>query len=141
MSGTPFHASPRLALILLCAHAAAGAAAWLSIGGLAGAAIALLTTAAGALAIHGRALLLAGDSPTSLRFSADEGVRITDRIGRDWVPLADSPRYLSRWLVMVAAAGPAGRVRRFLITRDMLPPEPFRRLRIWALWGEVPGAA
>ena len=26
-----------------------------------------------------------------------------------------------------------------LVARDMLDPEMFRRLRVWALWGRVPG--
>jgi hypothetical protein len=61
--------------------------------------------------------------------------RIVDRTGRDWVPIAGAPRYVSRWLVILPASGPEGQVRRLLVTRDMLPAEPFRRLRIWALWG------
>jgi hypothetical protein len=135
LSGTPFRASPGLALFLVCSHAAAGAAAWISIPGAAGLAIAVLAMAAGAVATHGRALLLAPDSPSSLAFSAAGELRIVDRIGRDWAPVAHAPRYVSRWLVILPASGPAGRVRRLLVTRDMLPAEPFRRLRIWALWG------
>jgi hypothetical protein len=135
LSGTPFRASPGLGLFILCAHAAAGAAAWISISGAAGAAIGLLAMVAGGLAAHGRALLLAPDSPSSLAFSAAGELRIVDRIGRNWVPVAHAPRYVSRWLVILPASGPAGRVRRLLVTRDMLPAEPFRRLRIWALWG------
>ena len=136
MSGTPFRASPGLALFVLCAHAAAGAAAWVSISGAAGAAIGLLATLAGGLAAHGRALLLAQDSPSILAFSAAGELRIVDRIGREWAPVAHAPRYVSRWLVILtAASAPAGRARRLLVTRDMLPPEAFRRLRIWALWG------
>lgn len=135
MSGTPFRASPGLALFLVCSHAAAGAAAWISIPGVAGLAIAVLTMAAGAVAIYGRALLRAAGSPACMEFSATGAPRIVDRIGRDWIPVANSPRYLSRWFVIVAVSGPAGGVRRLLVTRDMLLPEPFRRLRIWALWG------
>jgi hypothetical protein len=141
LSGTPFRASPGFALFLLCAHAAAGAAAWISIGGAAGTAIAVLAMAAGAVAAHDRALLLARDSPARAEFSASGEFRIVDRIGREWVPVAGSPRYVSRWFVIVAASGPAGRVRRLLVTQDMLLPEPFRRLRIWALWGAVPRTA
>lgn len=141
MSGTPFRASPGLALLLVCAHAAAGAAGWISIRGAAGLAIAALVMAAGAVATRGRALLLAADSPASIVFSATGAPRIVDRIGRDWTPVARSPRYVSRWLVIVALTGPAGGTRRLLVTRDMLPPEPFRRLRIWALWGAALRAA
>ena len=138
MSGASLRASPRLALFLVCAHVAAGAAAWLAIGGAAGGVIALLVMAAAAAAIHGRALLLALDSPGRLEFTAGGELRIVDRIGRDWAPVAATPRYVSRWFVIVAASNPAGRVHRVLVTRDMLPPEPFRRLRIWALWGLAP---
>ena len=31
--------------------------------------------------------------------------------------------------------------RTVLITRDMLGAEEFRRLRLWALWGKLPGVA
>ena len=141
MNGAPFRASPWLALLLLCAHVAAGAAAWISIGAAAGAALALLAMAAGILATHRYALLLAKDSPASLRFDEVAELRIVDRIGRDWIPVADSPRYVCRWFVIIAASGPGGRVRQLLVTRDMLPHEPFRRLRIWALWGAVPAGA
>lgn len=141
MSGTPLRASLRFAFLLLCAHAAAGAAALLSLGVVAGAAIALLTLGAGAAAICRRALLLSRDSPARLEFTPAGELRIVDQIGRDWAPVADSPRYVNRWFVIVAASDPAGRVRRLLVTRDMLPPEPFRRLRIWALWGVSPRRA
>jgi hypothetical protein len=135
LSGTPFRASPGLALFLVCSHAAAGAAAWISFSGAAGLAVAVLVMAAGAVATHGRALLRAADSPASLEFSAAGAPRIVDKIGRIWIPVAHMPRYVSRWFVIVAVSGPEGGVRRLLVTRDMLLPEPFRRLRIWALWG------
>ena len=141
MTGTTFRASPGVALLLVGAHAAAGAAAWISLRGAAGLAIAVLAVAAGAVTTYGRALLLAADSPARIVFPAAGAPRIVDRIGRDWTPVAHTPRYVSRWLVIVAVTAPSRGVRRLLVTRDMLPPEPFRRLRIWALWGAALGAA
>ena len=31
--------------------------------------------------------------------------------------------------------------RRWLVSADMLDPDSFRTLRVWALWGKVPGVA
>ena len=135
MSGAKLRASPRLALFLLCAHAAAAAAAWAALGGAAGSAIALLVLTAGGCAIHGHALLLASDSPAYVELSPSGELRIIDRSGLDWSPIADSACHVSRWAVIVPVAGKAGQRRRLLVAGDMLAREPFRRLRIWALWG------
>jgi hypothetical protein len=52
-------------------------------------------------------------------------------------PLAAARRrYVSRWLVTL----PLGS-RTLLVTADMLAPREFRRLRLWALWGRLPGVA
>ena len=48
-------------------------------------------------------------------------------------------RYVSRHVVVVPLAGPQRRT--VLVTGGMLAPEAFRRLRLWALWGRLPGVA
>lgn len=141
MSEANLRGSPRLTLFLLCAHALAAIASWLSFGGTVGSAIALLVMTAGAAAAHGHALLLAGDSPASLVLSPDGNLRIVDRSGLDWTPTADAGCFVCRWAVIVPVSGSMGRRRRVLIVGDMLAEEPFRRLRIWALWGARGAAA
>lgn len=125
----------RLTLFLLWAHALAAMASWLTFGGAAGPAIALLVMTAGAATVHGHALLLASDSPASLVLSSDGNLRIVDRSGLDWTPIADAGCFVNRWAVIVPVSGRTGRRRRVLIVGDMLAEEPFRRLRIWARWG------
>ncbi|MBI3371697.1 MAG: hypothetical protein HY017_08090 [Betaproteobacteria bacterium] len=140
MNEAKLQASPRLTLFLLCAHAAAAVASWLAFGGAAGSAIGLLVMTAGAVAIRGPALLLARDSPAYLVLNAAGDLRIIDRNGLEWTPVADSACFVSRWVVIVPVSGRMGRRRRIPILGDMLSRERFRRLRIWALWGGA-GAA
>jgi hypothetical protein len=47
-------------------------------------------------------------------------------------------RYVSRWMVTLPVRRPARQT--ILVTRGMLGEAAFRRLRLWALWGKVPGA-
>ena len=47
-------------------------------------------------------------------------------------------RYVSRLMVSLPLRRPR---RTILVTADMLPAAEFRRLRIWALWGRLPGVA
>jgi hypothetical protein len=48
-----------------------------------------------------------------------------------------------RYVSSVAVALPLGRPlrRTVFVSRDMLGAESFRLLRIWALWGKLPGVA
>lgn len=51
----------------------------------------------------------------------------------------DAPRHVTRlWVIVPAGRAPT---RRLLVTADMLAPEEFRRLRVWALWGSIAGQA
>ena len=54
-------------------------------------------------------------------------------------PAGTGPRTVSRFLVALPLAGAAR--RSMLVTADMLDPEGFRLLRLWALWGRLPGVA
>jgi hypothetical protein len=47
-------------------------------------------------------------------------------------------RYVSRLVVTVPLRRPR---RTILVTTGMMSAEDFRRLRIWALWGRLPGGA
>ena len=60
-----------------------------------------------------------------------DGERVSARAARR--------RYVGRWLVTVALGAPLRRT--LLVTADMAEPRAFRRLRVWALWGRLPGVA
>ena len=48
-------------------------------------------------------------------------------------------RYVGRYMVVLPLRRPVRRA--VLVSRDMLDAESFRQLRIWALWGKLPGVA
>jgi hypothetical protein len=48
-------------------------------------------------------------------------------------------RYVNRFAVALSLRAPAGRT--IFVTPDMLDGKSFRALRLWALWGKVPGVA
>lgn len=92
------------------------------------------------LAAHGvrtSALLLAPGSPRALRPGPDAVMAVGLRSGEEVSGAVLERRFVSRWLVIVDLAGAGGR-RTILVARDMLDPEAFRRLRLWALWGTLP---
>jgi hypothetical protein len=51
----------------------------------------------------------------------------------------DGQRHVSRFMVTLPVRRPMRRT--ILVTRDMLPAQEFRLLRLWALWGRLPGVA
>ena len=136
--------SAPLAAALVAAHAAAGAAAYLVLPGLAGAALALLFLALGLAAAWSRALLRAAGSVRAIRLGGAQPV--FELASGDSFPAAiGARRYVTRYLVAfpykrVATAG-APLSRTLLVTGDMLGAQEFRRLRIWALWNRLPGVA
>ncbi|HYD55681.1 MAG TPA: protein YgfX [Burkholderiales bacterium] len=129
--------SPRLAVLLALAHAAAAWSAYLSVPGWAGPGLALALLALGATAIWSRALLRAAGSVRVLEIGpARTAVQLAGGESCE-VELAER-RYVTRWLVALPVSRPAKRT--ILITADMLPAETFRILRLWALWGRFPAS-
>lgn len=132
--------SRRIALLIVCAHAAA-AAALLSVayGTLGGWALALLLVALGLASARDRALLRARgsvrgfvlDPPNDIVLELGHQAGVRSRVARR--------RWVSAHLVVLPLTLP--RRRTLLVTADMLDPEAFRRLRLWALWGQLPGVA
>jgi hypothetical protein len=135
--------SGKFAMLILALHAAA-ALCFLTImtGWLASAGAALLLFL-GLAAAWDRALLRAGGSPSAIeiypsgeatcRLANGESARLEAQDGssvtRNWVS------------VRLRRDGPAQSRRSLLVTAGMLPPESFRLLRLWALWGRLPGVA
>ena len=130
--------SPLLATAIVAAHAAAAACAALLLPALPGALILVALLVLGALAACRAALLL---SPSAVRTLEIEGTKITLTLANGASLAAEiaERRYVHRFMVVVLVRRPARRA--ILITRDMLPGDSFRLLRVWALWGRVPVAA
>ena len=119
-------------------HAVAAACAAAVLPGLAGAALAAALLALGASSAWTRALLRSPASPRALELECDQAT----------LELADGGRFAApvgarRYVSSVAVALPLGRPlrRTVLVSRGMLDAESFRLLRIWALWGKLPGVA
>jgi len=119
-----------------------------------GAAVALLTVAYGSASIWALALLLVAlglvtawdrallRAHGSIRGFVPEGpeVLVLDlRGGRQARSHVGTRRWVSARFVALPLALP--RRRALIVSADMLAPEAFRRLRLWALWGRLPGVA
>lgn len=131
-------ASPVLAALILSAHAAAAGAIFQVLPALQAAACAALLAILALLVVRQSALLRSSNSPCSLEFSRDAGLRIGLRGGAEIVGKVSPRRYVSRWLVVLRLSPSASGRRTILVARDMLPAGEFRHVRMWALWGEVP---
>jgi len=129
--------SPLLALMIVALHAAAAASVLAVLHGIAAALLALALFLLGLAAAWSRALLRSRASVRALEITGPAltlELRGGDRIAAQ---IAER-RYVSRLAVTLPLRQPR---RTLLITADMLPATEFRRLRIWALWGRLPGVA
>jgi hypothetical protein len=129
--------SPLLALMIVALHAAAAASVLAVLPGIAAALLALALFLLGLAAAWSRALLRSRASVRALEIT---GPALTlELTGGDRIAAQIAERrYVSRLVVTLPLRQPR---RTLLITADMLPATEFRRLRIWALWGRLPGVA
>jgi membrane-bound toxin of toxin-antitoxin system len=128
----------RFAFLIAGLHGLAAACLTIAIPGLVGPVLAALLGALGVAAAWDRALLRGRRSPRSLRVSSDGTLRVELADGTSY-PVAAGARTVNRFLVALPLEG---LVRRsILVTADMLDPGRFRLLRLWALWGRLPGVA
>ena len=131
--------SPRFAALIVALHAAAAASVAAVVPGLAGALLAAALLALGLAAAWGRALLRSAlsvraielDGPAHALLELGSGERLDVELGER--------RYVGRFAVSLPVARPVRRT--VLVYHDMLAPDSFRRLRIWAAWGRLPGVA
>ena len=91
----------------------------------------------GLAAAWSRALLKSPASVRALEVSGSE-VTLVLASGERIACQAAGRRYVNRFMVTLPLRSP---VRTVLISGDMLENDAFRRLRIWALWGKLPGVA
>jgi len=127
-----------MAVLIVALHVAAAGCVVAVLPGIPGAALGAALLALGLASAWSRALLRSQASPRVLELEGDHatlelggGVRLSAPVG---------PR---RFVSRLAVALPLGRPlrRTILVSAGMLDGESFRRLRIWALWGRLPGVA
>ena len=129
--------SPVLALLILALHAAAAGCAIAVLPGVGGAMLALALFLLGFASAWGRALLRSPASVRAIEIAGDSlALELADG-GRIAAEAAER-RYVSRFLVTLPLRRPR---RTILIAAGMMPADDFRRLRVWALWGKLPGVA
>jgi hypothetical protein len=120
------------------AHAAAAvclALAWPAIPGFLAAALVLLL---GAVAGWRLGLLRARASPAVLVLGGEGAFSVVLRDGRR-IDSGPGVRFVTRRWVVLRTGSTA--CRTVLVAAGMLDPAALRRLRVWALWGRVPGRA
>lgn len=91
--------------------------------------------ALGAAAAWARALHRSGASVRAIELSGND-MLLELRDGRRAAAELGGARHVSRFMVTLPVRRPVRRT--ILVTGDMLPPDEFRRLRLWALWGKIP---
>jgi hypothetical protein len=126
-----------LAAAIVVLHSGAAASVFAAMGGFAGAALAAALVLLGLTAGWARALHRSRASIRALEIAgANIGLELRsgERLGVELAPR----RHVGRFMVTLTVRKPMRRT--VLITRDMLAPEEFRRLRLWALWGRLPVA-
>jgi hypothetical protein len=144
LSGAPplifrLRPSRTLAAALAVSHSAAAACVLLVFPGLAGTAIAVLVVALGAAAAWDRALLRGRSAPREIEAAGAGAAALRLASGERIAIAGGRPAAVSRWWVSLPLQ--ARRRRALFIAGDMLTPEEFRRLRLWALWNRAPGVA
>ncbi|HLX80676.1 MAG TPA: hypothetical protein VKS43_08840 [Burkholderiales bacterium] len=107
--------------------------------GPAGAALAVLLVALGAAAAWDRALLRGCRSPRAIEILGSGEALLVFADGKAAAARAVHGSGITRHWVALAAGSPMR--RSLLVTSGMLQPGPFRLLRLWAVWGRVPGVA
>ena len=138
MSGTRLELSRSwvLATVIIALHAAAALSVLAVMRTTLGYALAAALLALGAAAAWARALHGSRRSLRAIELSANEMILEL----RDATRCAAEPgarRHVSRAMVALQLRSPVRRT--ILVTRDMLDADSFRQLRLWALWGKLPG--
>jgi hypothetical protein len=130
--------SALLTIILIALHAAAALCVLAVMPGTPGLLVAALLVLLGMASAWSRALLR---SPSSVRALDHDGPKLEVELasGASLPAEVAERRYVGRYMVVLPLRRPVRRT--ILVTRDMADADSFRRLRIWALWGRLPGVA
>jgi hypothetical protein len=128
-----------LAGTVLAVHATAAACFLATLSGFSGPALAALVLGLGATAAWQRALLRGSRSACAVEIEPSGTAVVKLRSGEAIPVRAVRGIGVTRhWVALRPAAG-AGRA--VLVTAGMLGPAEMRILRLWALWGRIPGLA
>jgi hypothetical protein len=128
-----------LTAVLALVHGAGAAGLIAALPGQAGLPAAVLLLALGAAAIWSRAWLRAAGSVRALELSAGGMATMELGDGRRASGRIAGRRHVGR--AWVSLPFPDGPPRTLLVVHDMLEPQAYRRLRLWALWGRLPQRA
>jgi hypothetical protein len=131
--------SGALAAALVALHAVAAACVIGVFPGVAGTTVGVLIVALGAAAAWDRALLKGRRSPRAIELASMGEAALVITQGERFGLAGGQPSAVNRWWVSLPVRAPGRRT--LLIPAGMLDPEEFRTLRLWALWGRVPGVA
>jgi hypothetical protein len=129
----------RFAVAILGVHLAAAACLLAVVPGWQGLALAVLVPALGACSARDRALLRGARAARAVEILRSGEARLVFADGATRAAEAVRGIGVNRHWVALKCGSPAR--RGMLVTGGMLAPGPFRLLRLWALWGRVPGMA
>jgi hypothetical protein len=133
----PLVPSPLLALAVVALHALAAGCVLAVLSGIAAVLLASALFLLGVAAAWSRALLRSAASVRAIEITGSSlSLELAD--GSKLAAEAAERRYVSRLMVTVPLRRPK---RTVLVTAGMMSADDFRRLRIWALWGRLPGVA
>jgi hypothetical protein len=128
--------SVHVAITIIALHAAAAASVLAVMQGTAGWLLAALLLALGIAAAWSRALLRSASSVRVLELTGPK-LEVQLASGESFAAEVAERRYVTRFMVVLPLRRPVRRT--ILVTADMAGGDLFRRLRIWALWGRLPG--
>ncbi len=130
--------SPLLAIVIVALHAAAGLSILTVMPPLPGVPLAVLLLVLGIALAWSRALLRSRSSVRAMELDGPQ-LEVLLASGERFRTEIPERRYVSRFAVSILLRRPVRRT--ILVTQDMLGGDLFRRLRIWAVWGKLPGVA
>jgi hypothetical protein len=131
--------SGKFAVLIVIFHAVAALCFLTVLTGWLGIAAASLLIALGAAAAWDRALLRSGRAPRSIEIRPTGEAFCLLANGDSVAVEAHGGSAVTRHWVALRLHSPSR--RSLLVAAGMLPAESFRRLRLWALWGKLPGVA
>jgi hypothetical protein len=139
LSRLELSASYGFAGAILALHLAAALSIHAAIGGPAGVLLGAALLALGCAAACARALHLGGTALRAIELAGPGEAALHLRDGRVLRASIGARRTVNRFWVSLPVTAPVRRT--ILVARDMLEPQAFRALRLWALWGRVPSVA
>jgi hypothetical protein len=124
--------------MILAIHIVAAACFLTTLTGMTGIALAILIITLGGISAWNRALLRGRRSPRAIEITSS-GEAVARLATGENVPLrATRGLGITRhWVALSAPSRGAG----MMVTSGMLGPQNARKLRLWALWGRMPGVA